>query len=46
MESGGEAVNDAVPTIVAELRHEGIRFAPPAELALVGDPAATGSSDD
>jgi small-conductance mechanosensitive channel len=46
IEDGNDAVNDAVRTIVATLRQEGIRFAPPAELAIVDDATAQESSGD
>ena len=38
IQAGNDAVNDAVRTIVATLRREGIRFAPPIDLAIVTDP--------
>ena len=35
-----DAVNDAVRAIVSTLRSAGIRFAPPVDIAIVGDPTA------
>lgn len=40
IQAGNDAVNDAVRTIVATLRREKIRFAPPIDLALVTGPTA------